>query len=592
MIGLISLLYLLILLFYTHGALLFDGDNAGFYHLNVNLFETPTGMLNVISLILAFGNIYVAFYINLYFSLFLAMIAIFYLSIQVYRIVLPSNKVMPAALLSAILYVIAPFILTDYYNTFILNVSLMSSIFTLFLAFLFRLIRTPPSAKREFLKNIVISAIFLGLSLTGFPNAVRILIVGYSLFVLVLTFIILRTYFYRNKIRIGELLEGIAIFVAISVISSLYNTYSLFFNIGATTHLANVAASNFIYLGFYTGKFNTITQVIRLLGTWSFPTSFVIYHKIYYRFNIVNVASYFWPILALVFPLIILLKTRKFRGFLILIMVIMLASIFWEKGANPPLGSLWYFINNNIPFGYQLIPTGFLNYMVLVKLYPVMAVFSIFTIYGWIRSSGHLKNKIKIRKLLSIIPIFLVVMLVVAEMPLFDGQLEENYFNDKSSGFFIPSNYASVREYILKNPGSVLFLPGVQAYITTNWNYSGSSGFFNAYFQPVKITNVNTFGGAYSSSHAISAYVNLTSPLSYNKSSAYLNTTWLGLVSKYKFSYILVDYSLKNFSYFENYTYTKSAINMLIKNGIVSPVLQYSDLALYVINYSKFPVHV
>ncbi|MEM0135991.1 MAG: hypothetical protein QXU18_12335, partial [Thermoplasmatales archaeon] len=505
LLGTISLVYISILLFYTHGALLFNGDNFGFYHLSLGLFDTPTGALSGLSLLLSFGDIYAAYYLYLYLSILLATIASFYLSIQILSNFLPKDKVMIFSAVSASLYVITPYILTDYYGSLTGNVLLSSSFFTLFLAFLFRSYSSLGN-KARFINSTFASGVFLGISVTPYPNYIRIMSLGYLFFAATVIFILISSHIRNTKIPLSRTFLSIFTFALTSIFFSLFQTYTIFYDIPAFLHLSSVAAANYTNLGFYTGSFNTVPQVIRLLGIWAFPTGYVIYHNVYYGMNFINISSYFWPILALFFPLIVAYKLKNNKGFLLFIMVLVLVSIFWEKGANPPFGTLWYSINRILPFGYQFIPTGELQSYFLAKVYPILATLSIVTIYEFLKGRKGIISKKKLKRLAVLVPVALIVILVVAEMPVFNGQLEANFFNEKTSGFYIPDEYNYARDYLLGSHGNVLLLPGVQTYIETTWNFQGSSAIYNSFFQPVNVIDIQTFGGGYSSPSQVKTY--------------------------------------------------------------------------------------
>ena len=585
LLGIISLFYISVILFYTHGALLFDGDNSGFYHFSLSLLETPTGILTALSLFLSFGNIYAAFYIYLYLSLFIGILASFYLSLQILNNFIPREKLLILSLLSSALFPITPFILIDYYNSFIGNVALSTSLFTFFLAFLFRSYSSQSNQQR-FLDSILLSGVFLGLSVTPYPNDVRMMIVGYLFFFSIIIFFIISSFFSNWKVAIIRISQSTGLFIVTSVLFSLFQTYSIFKDIPAFLHESSIAAPNYTYLGFYTGSFNTIPQVIRLLGIWAFPTGYVIYHNIYYGINIVNISSYFWPLLALLLPLILAYRIKKNRGLLLFIMTLVLLSIFWEKGANPPFGSIWYFINNRLPMGYQLIPTGTLDGTFLVKMYPLLSTLSIVSIYIFLKGEGRFNIKKgpslrkKLGKLAILVPVALIIILVVAEMPVFDGQLEENFFNEKTSGFFLPEQYNYARDYLLNFQGGVLLLPGVQTYITTSWNYDGSSYIYNSFFQPVNIVDIQTFGGGYASSGQANVYLSLVSPISIEKNSTTIEGTWLHDILEYNITYILYDTSIIS-GYDYNYTYYDNAISFLLQNHMISIELTLGNLTIY-----------
>lgn len=577
-----GLFYLIVILFFTHGSLLFDGDNDGFYHLTRSLFTTPTGILEGSSLFITGSNIYAAFYAYIFLSMLIALIVAFYFSVQFFKYFLPPKYVRIAALASSFLYVITPSVLVDYYNSFLGNISISSSFFTLFLAFLIGSYEFYLRDDKKYLKMLLLGAVFLGLSVTSFPNDIRTLFVGFFIFLAFIVFISVRGLFVRSNNPARTLVVSILIFISASLVSSLFITYSIFQNIGATVHSSSVASANFNGLGFYTGSFNTIPWVIRLLGIWSFPTGYVLYHSVYFNFDIVNIASFFWPILALIVPLIIAFRYMRNRSFFLFLMVLAICAIFWEKGANAPFGSIWYFINSKLPFGYELIPTGFLTGEYLSKIYPVLAVLSIFLIFEYIRKRSFRGIHRSYRRIAVLaIPIFLAAMLVVAEAPVFDGQLEANYFNPGTSGFFLPQEYAEVRDYVLQHPGNVLILPGATTYITFSWNYSGTTYFYNQFFYPVNVTTNQNFGGGYGSAQQAAAYVNVTSPIIYNNGISAISYHWMNEIKSDNYTYLLFDKSIIGGSLYENYTYTNAAIYALVVNHIIVPVYIGDELELY-----------
>lgn len=587
-LGAVSLLYILVILFYTHGALLFNGDNYGFYHFSLTLFETPTGVLSGLSLLLSFGNIYIAFYVYLYLSIFIGVLTSFYLSLQILNNFVPREKLKIISLVSASLFVITPYILTDYYSQFINNVTVYSSFFTLFLAFLFRSYSSLNNPSK-FLNSIFLAGACLGLSVVLFPMDVRIMLMGYLFFAGTIVFFLFLLYFKSSKITATKIFSSVFIFIITSALFSLFQTYTEIIDIHAFLHMASSFATvynnNHPGLGLYTGSFNTIPQVIRLVGVWAFPSGYVIYHNIYFGINVVNVASYFWPILAIFFPLVIAYRIRRNRAFLLFIMTLVLASIFWEKGANPPFGTVWYFIISKLPFGYQLLPTGMLQDFFLSKIYPVLSALSIISIYMFLRGRKLFRYRKKLRKLVVLVPVALVIILIVAEMPVFNGQLEENFSNEKTSGFYIPDEYNYARDYLLDSPGKVLLLPGVPSYIQTTWNYQGSSAFYSAFFEPVNIITINNFGGGYGSTGSLNNYTILVSPIILSNSSLIVSTKWLQEAVEYNISYILFDRTISPIFY--NYSYYSEAIVILTQKHIITTVLSFKDITIYKVNQSQ-----
>lgn len=578
----IALFYIIVILAYTHGSLLFDGDNYGFYHLTSNLFTTPSGILEGLSLIISGSNIYIAFYLYTFLSIFLAVTAAFYFAIQFLKYFLPTENIRVAALIGSFLYIITPYILVDYYSSFLGNISVSNSFFTLFLAFLIGSYEFNNKNEKKFALMISMGAIFLGLSVTTFPNDIRTMFIGFVIFLALILFMIIRNFLNKSNIELKNVLTPILLFFSISIIASLFITISIFENLGSTEKLASIAAANFSGLADYTGAFNIIPQVIRLLGIWAFPTGYVIYHSIYYNLNIIDVASYFWPLLALIIPLVFAFRYIKNRSFFLFLMVLVICAVFWEKGGNPPFGSIWYFINSKLPFGYELIPTGLLTGAFLSKLYPVLSVLAIFLIFDNLKKVSLKGRLISFRKFAVVaIPIFLVAMLVVAEAPLFDGQLEANYFNPNSSGFFIPQDYSKARDYVLRHPGNVLILPGSSAYMTFSWNYSGTTYIYNAFFYPINVTTFENFGGDYGSAQQLSAFINITSPIISSNGSTVISSQWIESIEAENYTYIIFDKSIVGGDLFENYNYTNAAIKILLDHNIIVPVYSGKDLTLY-----------
>ncbi|MEM0136688.1 MAG: hypothetical protein QXU18_15915, partial [Thermoplasmatales archaeon] len=563
------------------------------YHLLPSLFTTPNGVLQGISLLISLGNIYVAYYIYLYLSILALTLASFYLSLQILSKFVPSDKLVISSAIAASLSFIEPFVLTDYYSTLLGNgfvgFLLSTSFFILFLAFLFRSYSSGDN-KSRFLNSFLLSGAFLGLSLTPFPNDMRLIIIGYIFFAATIVFFLISDLFDKAKKISKKIPSALIVFVLSSLIFSLWLTYPMLSISGFKHYIdaASIGGGGVKNLGFYTGGFNTIPQVIRLLGAWTFPTGVVIYHNVYYEMNFVNVASYFWPLLALFFPLVIAFGVRRNRGFLMLIMVLVLLSIFWEKGANPPFGSIWYFVNSKIPFGYEFMQTGSVQYYVLGTLYPVLATLSIIKIYSFLKARRTFSLRKRLRKLVVLVPIALVIILVVAEMPVFDGQLEKNFFNVESSGFFIPSEYDYARDYLLHYSKDVLLFPGVGPWITTTWNYSGSSEFFYSFFQPVNVTDTYLFKDTSTiSSGSINTYNELVSPFPSDSNSSSLSIRWLQIIADLNISYIIFDYTLLPNQILHNYTYYMNAIHLLILEHIASLTLSFKNLQIYKLNESQ-----
>ena len=75
--------------------------------------------------------------------------------------------------------------------------------------------------------------------------------------------------------------------------------------------------------------------------------------------------------------------------------------------------------------------------------------------------------------------------------------------------------------------------------------------------------------------------MNLTSPIIYTNNTAHISSVWKIEITELHYEYLLFDKSIIGGQLFENYTYTQTAINLLIKAGYIVPVLNGNILQLY-----------
>ena len=164
-------------------------------------------------------------------------------------------------------------------------------------------------------------------------------------------------------------------------------------------------------------------------------------------------------------------------------------------------------------------------------------------------------------------------------------QLEENPWAPKSSGFYIPSEYEYARDYLLTNSQNVLLFPGLGSWITTSWNYSGTSGFYYNFFQPINVTNVYALSAtsAYSS-NALETNSLLNAPFANSTNQSSLNIEWLREIVSLNISYIIFDFTLLPDQILHNYAYYMTAIQLLVLEGIASLTLSFKDLKIYKID--------
>lgn len=556
---LISLFYVLLIAFYTRGKLLFGGDQAGYYNY-YDFIQSPTfsSLMWGFSQFVSIGNIYVAFYFRLFLGTLFSTLGMYILTRLIFNETGRRDGIL-MGLLSSLFFLFNTWSANVTYLSLIGDVSFSVGGLTFFFVGIFLFLNDNTSKRlRKF--SSVISGLGLGIAQGPFPGYVRLLVV------VVVIFLCMGLVFFMRKInRNSDSLRKLVIFafitVSVSILFSVEHFIPIVSNLHATLNLAKTGASDKVYLGFYTGEFNNIINVLRGINGWQFPGIF--YYSLYEKINILSAISFLWPIFALLLPLVFIMKSHKnYATRVIILESALLLVIFWDKGENPPFGGIWLYINSFLPTGYQFIPTGYLSSIFMSRFFPILAAFSIVTLYDYmfrINKTSRIQNynprkiNLHIKKTLSIlIPVILAIFLISSAYPVFVGYAETYSYtgsNQNHRGFFIPQSYFQARKFLVNNNnGSVLLLPPSTSnpYITTNWGYSGEIGFYSNFFAPVSLITMNNFGGTYSNTTQQSEYealtqpsINLTSPNSTN-----LLKNYILLLTNRNIRYLMVDSSI------------------------------------------------
>jgi hypothetical protein len=591
-ITLISLFFVSLVLYWTKGGLLYGGDGAGFYNAS-NFFSyapSPNTLVYLFSYLVGFGNVYVTFYLSLFIFSSLTGIAIFYLSYVILVNFTDRQKAEVFSVISFLLYLFNPLSISLTYINLVLSVTAETAFFILFLAYAVKYFLNSINNKKITKYDLIIMSASLGLSLPAFPNDARVYLIGTIIFLFFwLLNIALDNRNRRNRTR--NVVYNLLVFLAISITFSLItsNNYTLLNNFNSILATAKAGAINKAYIGFYSGNFNEINQVLRLTDGWQFP--FQAYTPLYDSATVVSAFSYLWPVLAIFVPLSFVRRKNILK--IVPLEVIVLLSVFWEKGGNPPLGAIWYFITNHIPYGYQLIPTGMLTSYILLPFYAALSSYSLY-ILSTTAAKGvksRLREKFsgkKIRSWRSIVTVLvvtsLVTMLMVSALPAFDGQAETTQydsFQPSHSGFFIPNSYYEVKDYVSVFPGNMVLIPGTgnNPYFSTSWDFIGYVSFYNLFFSPENIFTLVQFGGSFYTQEQWAEYYNLTHPVLVNGS---INPNFEYEALKYNIKYILMDrYELVNSS---ERSYLNLTGSVLSKSNVVSNVIHFGNLILYKIN--------
>ena len=597
---LLSIFYVGLIAFWAHAKLLFGGDGVGFYNI-YDFLQSPSasGLLWAISELLSFGNYSVMFYLHLFFDTFLATSSIYLLS-RVLFSYFKGLKSISYGMFASVLFLFNPWSVSLTYLSLTGDVSLGVAGFTIFLAGIFLNMnrKTSHEIKRY---SPIISGIGLGISLSPFPNYIRIFVVVTGIFIICFI-ILLSKKETRTMKSFFSFFAFIFITVTISILFSLEYFIPIVSNIHSTLSVAASGAADHSYLGFYTGQFNNLLNELRGLNQWQYPGIF--YYVWYESLNPLSLVTYLWPILVLLIPLYLIRRDAK--GRIILLTAFLLLIIFWDKGQNPPLGFIWTLINQHLPTGYQFIPTGYLSGLFLNRFYPILASLSIFLIYDKIINSKvrvnlHSKSinkrgtfKLLARdKIAAITAVILVLLLVLSALPAFVGDAETytyNGSNTDNAGFYIPNAYQLARTYLVNHDnGSALLLPPTTSnpYFSTSWGFVGYIGFYPTFFTPAKVITLVNFGGSYANESQVSAYDNLTEPLIKSNSMNHmvLPSTYIQLLKSYKISYIMLDSSI-NSGLGTSYNYSLNVISILQNEHLIRLVFHVSPLSIYQINFN------
>ncbi|MGC8622047.1 MAG: hypothetical protein ACP5U0_09050 [Caldisphaera sp.] len=592
---LISSIYVLIILVFSHGRLFFGGDYVGFYNLNDFQSLNANSYIWAFSYIISNGNVYATFYVHLLISTIAAAISFYYLSVNVFNSFGWKDETI-YGYVSVLLFMINPWLIQNTFMNLIIGMNI--TWFNLFLLGIFLSLNSKTNIRLKKYSPII-AGFGLGLSLPIFPNYFRILIVGLLVIILYAVISLIKGIKYDIKKNLFASLKFSLITVGVAFLTSLENFIPFIASYKNYISTASSGAADKVYLGFYVGGFNSILNTLRGLNSWQFPGIF--YYKIYEEFSLFYIITFLWPVLALVAPVLISKNEEKLKPLFISSMLLLI--IFWDKGGNPPFGSIWYSINSHIPFGYQFLPTGFLSNLFLNRFYPIMIAYFIILFFDKLKSrktSFDLQKpkKIIINKIKKSFPyvtiIIVIFLLISAALPFFNGYAENTAYNGgkQQGGFYVPQSYFEMRDYMLSTinyNSNVLLLPpnGFNPYIVTSWNYTGEIAFYTNFFSPIKIITSNNFGGPYINYRGFENYTNLTAPtLSSLKISQVNLSNYVRLLNKYNISYFLIDSSIiaGNYSSFNS---SFSIIKYLIQKNFAKIIFSAKPLTIVkIINYN------
>jgi hypothetical protein len=584
---LIAAIWLFIILYYTRGGLLIGGDQPGFYNgPNGILTAYPNVVVPSIGLILANGNIYVGFYLGLFIGLCINLFALTYL---VNTFFVEWRRKITPVILACVFYVFSMFYIYNTFKSVIGIATVSESGLLLFLALAVKLYRFINKTGRFTKLDCVLLGIEIALSSAIPPNSFRIIAVESAIIAGLLVLAIIKQGVLKIsniKIVLNNFLRTLPIIIVVAVACMMYWEWNYF-----STFKTNVATSLYAAksLGLLTinAPYANLINTFRIFGVWAFQTGYCPYNSLFYSNISVTVTSFLWPIVALGMSLLLVKKNNRLK--IMSLVSLSLLIIAWDSANNSPAGAINLFAVSHVPLLSSLFPTFFLSSALLPIFYILLSTFVIVQLAELLRSSKRRFFHFHFKKLVKVvIPLLLIVLLLVPDMPFFTGAALGQYFNSNIKGIWIPNDYFEVTNILSSSmqPGNTALLwPSITTYVQTSWGYQGTNSFYNDFFYPSAIITPDSFG-SYSLANPTTAteYSTLTSvPITAGNSSS-------DITSYADFAKLSVQGA--------NYTYFNNALSLDSVNGTGNYVyiaipfnetLNTSECALFTLQFSAGP---
>ena len=535
----ITIFYFLLILYYSKGALYIGGDGGGYYSLqylisNFSIYE----IFFPLAYVLSAGNIYLTFNIQLFLNMLLAFTSISFLVREFFRGHFNDRKLIVIETIAMFIYPLNIGAINVVWQTFLNSFNPPVAFFILFMAMIIRMSKKILSHKKISLKTILAGGIFLGLSAeVPYPNVFRVIIYGitivfYFIFLSLLRVILMR----ESKFGSRNILKGLfylLIFIASILLLSLYSLWPILTDIHHYLFTSIDLSSIYTSLEYSSSPINVFQNTIRLIYDGFLTES--PYYRVYLYNPFIVVLTLIWPLFVYVLSPIFAHKREKigkFAGLYYLTyatVVLLILMVTWDTTINPPLGFVVRFLAKNYPIIIMIYQADFFSIYVIPALYTLLVAFSIFEIYSHLKgftSSRKEEKKKKINNLSmagikvlpSLVVILIIISIIIAAFPVFNGQVEGEFFNENAKGTWIPNQYFEAKNLMEAQPGNILLLPGTSQYIMTNWDYQGTVGFYNSFFYPLNIFTFSYNGGYQSFNNTyIQQYTNLTSPITSNR---------------------------------------------------------------------------
>ncbi|MGA9839022.1 MAG: hypothetical protein WBE40_07760 [Thermoplasmata archaeon] len=539
--ALLAALFTVLLVWKADGGLLFVSDFHGLYYPGGLAVDPSTDqLLLALSAALIPGDIYAAQSLWILLTTFLVLYWVQRFTYDLFRPAVVPAAALLASMLAAPLYLVNPYTITWGVVTIMANVTLSAGLFFLVMRQLLRLGRSLWACRSYPYRDAVILGISVGLYafFPSFPNVIRALLIivgGTALIFLAAAVLVRHAPGRKWRAYSASLLRVVLISAPVSLVILSDALYSFL-----TSNLANAAAISTVQKAYAPRlthtSYNTLGFVSRLLSRIEFNN--YSYASSFSTDPWVLLASYSWVLAGLLIPIAFLIVARVPRArSLFAVLGIMVVSLIWSTGLNPPFGAINGVILNPFPLVGTVIPPFYLELDFLVRLYPCFAGFVVAVLIfrtrwrprpwsAWLAETlwGPSASRVALApsrggparvRLVTVIPaVVLIGLLMAAPYPLYNGTAlglpgEPNY------GYHVPGEYSLVHsEYLHGSGDTTLLLPGLTSYINTTWGYNGGTLLYDEIFYPTPVITPSYFGhyGIYVNSSA-AAYANLTQPL-------------------------------------------------------------------------------
>lgn len=395
------------------------------------------------------------------------------------------HKIMTFFLLD-LFFAFNPWSTIDTFKSYLGSTSIQAFLNFIIIAFYFRLMRAYSTSSKiksyEIMLILAATIMIYGTSPSAAVRGMVILIILEAIFII---FMILQYILGPRKTanfsNIGKIL--LKSIIPLTVISMLVAIYLLSGYIGPLK--ARVAASwgsshppSYILHPPYA----TILNSLLGMTSWIAHSQYMPYHEIY-ETGIVAALMLLWPILSLggLFLIITMRKpvlNKADKAQLLVLIILGIASIVWGTALNPPFTALKKFAVSKFPYIVKVLPwgisTNFLKFVYLIGTsYVIGYLFAQLSIY---RERHNARTKYI---LLTLISITIIFALLVTALPILNGRVFAQYYNESIKGFYLPKDYKVLYSINTRYYEHILLLPLTPIYAATKWGVQASVGWYH-----------------------------------------------------------------------------------------------------------------